>query len=142
SHGNQQRVQLAVALVHGPGLLVLDEPFAGLDPTAVDTLSGILRSQAGEGTAVLFSSHQLELVERLCDRIVILETGRVVASRTLEDLQAQLPRRLRVLVDAPPGWAVELSALTGTEVVEEGPHGVVIALEEGSDPQAVLKVAE
>lgn len=76
SHGNQQRVQLAVALVHGPGLLVLDEPFAGLDPEAVDSLSEIIRDQARDGAAILFSSHQLELIERVCNRIVILERGR------------------------------------------------------------------
>ena len=64
SHGNQQRVQLAVALVHDPELLVLDEPFAGLDPEAVDSLSEILFERAAAGAAVLFSSHQLELVER------------------------------------------------------------------------------
>ena len=79
SHGNQQRVQLAVALVHGPELLVLDEPFAGLDPEAVDSLSQVLLEQAAAGTAVLFSSHQLELVERICRRVVILESGRVLA---------------------------------------------------------------
>src|ERR1700716_2301537 len=72
SPGNQQRVQLAVALVYRPELLFLDEPFAGLDPSAVDSLSEVLRAEAARGTAVLFSSHQLELVERLCDRVAIL----------------------------------------------------------------------
>jgi ABC-2 type transport system ATP-binding protein len=76
SHGNQQRVQLAVALVHDPDLLVLDEPFAGLDPIAVDALAALLH----EGTTVLFSSHQLDLVEHLCKEVVILDKGRVVLS--------------------------------------------------------------
>src|SRR5712692_7761477 len=75
SHGNQQRVQLAVALVYQPDLLVLDEPFAALDPSAVDSLSDVLRAETARGTAVLFSSHQLDLVERLCDRVVILDRG-------------------------------------------------------------------
>ena len=69
SLGNQQRVQLAVALVHRPALLVLDEPFSGLDPIGVDVLSGVLRRHASDGTPVVFSSHQLDLVERLCDAI-------------------------------------------------------------------------
>ena len=73
SHGNKQRVQLAVALVHEPDLLVLDEPFAGLDPSAVDVLSDVLRDVARRRRAILFSSHQLDLVERLCDRIVIVD---------------------------------------------------------------------
>src|SRR5215471_6726896 len=83
SHGNQQRVQLAAALVFQPELVVLDEPFAGLDPSAVDTLSDVLREDARSGRAILFSSHQLELVERLCDRILILDEGHLLASGTL-----------------------------------------------------------
>ena len=79
SLGNQQRVQLAAALVHAPELLVLDEPFSGLDPPAVDELSEILREQAAGGVALIVSSHQLDLVERICDRVVILSGGRVVA---------------------------------------------------------------
>src|SRR6202163_3273184 len=93
SHGNQQRVQLAVDLVYQPDLLILDEPFAGLDPSAVDFLSDVLRAEAARGTAVLFSSHQLDLVERLCQRIVILEQGRVVANGTLDELRAAVPQR-------------------------------------------------
>ena len=87
SLGNQQRVQLAVALVHGPELLVLDEPFSGLDPVGVDVLSGVLRELADEGVPVVFSSHQLELVERLCESVVIINNGRLVASGRVEDLR-------------------------------------------------------
>src|SRR3954466_15684630 len=68
SLGNQQRVQLAAALAHDPEILVLDEPFSGLDPVAVDVMSGVLRDKAGAGVPVMFSSHQLDLVQRLCDR--------------------------------------------------------------------------
>ena len=70
SLGNQQRVQLAAALVHDPQLLILDEPFSGLDPLGVDTMADVLAERRRDGTGVLFSSHQLELVERLCDRAV------------------------------------------------------------------------
>jgi ABC-2 type transport system ATP-binding protein len=79
SLGNQQRVQLGVALVCRPTLLVLDEPFSGLDPLGVETLCTVLREEAGSGGAVLFSSHQLDLVERLCDRVALIDAGRVVS---------------------------------------------------------------
>ena len=78
SLGNQQRVQLAAALVHRPDVLVLDEPFSGLDPVGVDVLSGVLRERADGGVPVVFSSHQLELVERLCESVVLIDHGRVV----------------------------------------------------------------
>ncbi len=93
SHGNQQRVQLAVAMVHDPELLVLDEPFSGLDPVAAGVLAGVLRDRAASGTAVLFSSHQLDLVEHLCDEVVILHRGRVVAEGQVDELRASLPWR-------------------------------------------------
>jgi ABC-2 type transport system ATP-binding protein len=80
SLGNQQRAQLAVALVHEPPLLVLDEPFSGLDPVGVDVLSEVLLERARAGVGVLFSSHQLELVERLCDTVTIINRGRAVAA--------------------------------------------------------------
>jgi ABC-2 type transport system ATP-binding protein len=139
SHGNQQRVQLAVAMVYQPELLVLDEPFAGLDPSAVDALSDVLRSEAASGTAVLFSSHQLDLVERLCQRIVILERGRVLASGTLDELRARVPRRLRVRVATSDDWS---SRLTGVDVIgKDDPQGVLLAVTPGMDTQAVLKLA-
>jgi ABC-2 type transport system ATP-binding protein len=138
SHGNQQRVQLAVALVYQPELLVLDEPFAGLDPSAVDSLSDVLRAETGRGTAVLFSSHQLDLVERLCDRIVILEQGRVLANGTLDELEARVPQRLRVQVATSVDWT---AALKGIDIVRSDSEGVLLAVTPGMDTQAVLRIA-
>lgn len=89
SHGNQQRVQLAAALVHDPVALVLDEPFAGLDPIGVESLSGVIAELAAQGTAVLFSSHQLDLVEHVCQDVVIVDRGAVVMSGELEALRAE-----------------------------------------------------
>src|SRR5580692_8724739 len=86
SHGNQQRVQLAAALVFSPELLVLDEPFAGLDPVAVDSMSEVLRAQADDGRPVVVSSHQLDIVERLCDRVGIINHGQMVATGTVNEL--------------------------------------------------------
>ena len=85
SLGNQQRVQLAAALVFGPEVLVLDEPFAGLDPVAVDVMAGVLRERADAGVPVIFSSHELELVERVCDRVGIIDRGKMVAIGTVAD---------------------------------------------------------
>ncbi|HEY7970608.1 MAG TPA: ATP-binding cassette domain-containing protein [Candidatus Limnocylindrales bacterium] len=93
SHGNQQRVQLGAALVHDPELLVLDEPFSGLDPIGIDTMSTILRQRAAEGVAVIFSSHQLDLVEDVCEDVVIIESGRIVAAGAIDELRAASTRR-------------------------------------------------
>lgn len=94
SHGNQQRVQLATALVHDPDLLVLDEPFSGLDPMAAETMAGVLRERAACGAAVLFSSHQLDVVEDLCDDVAIINAGRVVLTGDVRELRAASDRRV------------------------------------------------
>ena len=93
SHGNQQRVQLIAALVNDPGLLVLDEPFSGLDPIAMDAMGGLLAELAAGGATVLFSSHQLDVVEDLCQDVVIIEHGRVVLAGELAELRATVPQR-------------------------------------------------
>lgn len=108
SHGNQQRVQLAAALVHDPELLVLDEPFGGLDPIAVDTMSEVLREQAAAGKAVVFSSHQLDLVEDLCEEVAIINAGRVVLRGNVERLKDSAPiRHLELEVDGDPSTLVD-----------------------------------
>lgn len=96
SHGNQQRVQLAAALVHDPDLLVLDEPLAGLDPTGIDAIGRVLVDQARAGCCVLFSSHQLDLVEDLCEQVIIIDHGRLVVTGTVDDLASHGARRLVV----------------------------------------------
>jgi ABC-2 type transport system ATP-binding protein len=112
SHGNQQRVQLAAALVHDPELVVLDEPFSGLDPLGVESLAELLVQTAATGVSVLFSSHQLDLVEDVCQDVVIVDHGRVVLAGEVERLKAVSPRRsLEVVVDGAP-WVPVLP--TGT----------------------------
>jgi ABC-2 type transport system ATP-binding protein len=99
SLGNQQRVQLAAALVGQPALLVLDEPFSGLDPVGVDALTELLQQQTAHGVGLLFSSHQLELIERLADRVVIIEEGRVIANETVDpNNRGLLAERFRTLI--------------------------------------------
>lgn len=125
SLGNQQRAQLAAALVHEPEILVLDEPFSGLDPVAVDVMSGVLHDQAAAGVPVMFSSHQLELVERLCDRVGIVQAGSMVAVGSIDELRTTEERRW--VVDGPAGasWA---AGLGGVRVVSnEGTRTVVEA---------------
>jgi ABC-2 type transport system ATP-binding protein len=141
SLGNQQRVQLAAALVHEPDALVLDEPFSGLDPVGVDVLAGVLRRQAqNHGVPVVFSSHQLDLVERVCDAVVLIDRGRIVASGTIDELRASRARRLlRVEVrGAADGW---YDALPGVTLETETNDGVVLLLGDGVDEQRVLDLA-
>ena len=141
SLGNQQRVQLAAALVSRPDVLILDEPFSGLDPVGVDALAAGLLEQCRQGVPVLFSSHQLDLVERLCDAVGILARGRIVASGPVPELRRKEGgRQLRVLVpEAVPGWA---GGLPGVRVVSENGGGdTVLELAEGTDDQAVLAAA-
>ena len=101
SLGNQQRVQLGAALVHDPELLVLDEPFSGLDPVGVDVLSGVLADYAATGVPVIFSSHQLELVERLCEAVAIISAGRLVASGTVDELRGPGHKLVREVIERP-----------------------------------------
>ncbi|MEA2545914.1 MAG: type transport system ATP-binding protein [Chloroflexota bacterium] len=104
SHGNQQRIQLGAALVHDPELLVLDEPFSGLDPLGIATMSEILRERAAAGVAVVFSSHQLDLVEDLCEDVVIISDGRIAAAGSIDDLRAASGRRhLEIEVEGSAG---------------------------------------
>src|SRR3954447_4222138 len=141
SLGNQQRVQLAAALVHRPELLVLDEPFSGLDPVGVDVLSGVLRRAArDEGAAAVFSSHQLDLVERLCDEVVLIDEGRIAAHGTIDELRASRARNL---------WQVQLrdvstrwwEVIPGTTPVRSVDGTIVLELLPATDPQRVLDVA-
>ncbi|MFH5209510.1 ABC transporter ATP-binding protein [Antrihabitans spumae] len=139
SLGNQQRVQLAAALVHDPKVLVLDEPFSGLDPVAVDVMSAVLKEKAAEGVPVIFSSHQLELVERECDRVGIIAGGRMRALGSITELQARGNPQLEVFApSAPHGWA---AGIPNAVVLQEGKGRTLLELQSGADDQAVLRAA-
>ncbi|HLI16398.1 MAG TPA: ATP-binding cassette domain-containing protein [Acidimicrobiales bacterium] len=140
SHGNQQRVQLAAALVHDPDLLVLDEPLAGLDPAGIEAVSAVLLDEARRGRCVLFSSHQLDLVEDLCERVVIIDHGRLVASGRVDDLATAGERRLVVRVegDRQAAWVRGLPGVTLSEV-EAGAARLV--LDPAVDSDTVLRAA-
>jgi ABC-2 type transport system ATP-binding protein len=139
SLGNQQRVQLIAALVHDPAVLVLDEPFSGLDPVAVDVMSEVLREQAVRGVPVLFSSHQLDLVERLCDRVGIIRSGQMVANGGVAELRESGP--VRLVVDGPAAEADWATGLTGVRVVAADGSRTTVELGEGGDDQEVLAAA-
>ncbi|HWC23134.1 MAG TPA: ATP-binding cassette domain-containing protein [Flexivirga sp.] len=135
SLGNQQRVQIITAVIARPRMLVLDEPFSGLDPGAVDDMVGLLREFTAGGTPVLFSSHQLDLVERLCDRIVILANGRVVANGIADELRRSGPIRHRLVTGGDVGWVRDLGWL---EVIDVAGNTAVIQLAAEADTDRLL----
>ena len=140
SHGNQQRVQLIAALVGEPDLLVLDEPFAGLDPIAMDAMSGLLREVTAGGATVLFSSHQLDLVEDLCQDVVIIEHGRIVLAGELAELRAKVPQRF---VDIRyRGPAPDWSELAPVELVEAGDGLARLRADRSTNVAAVLATVQ
>ncbi|WP_261625034.1 ABC transporter ATP-binding protein [Nesterenkonia marinintestina] len=140
SLGNQQRVQIAAALVHGPDVLILDEPFSGLDPLAVDVVLDVLTEQARAGAVVLFSSHQLDVVERLCDDIVIIGGGRILAAGetdTLRERHGTLRYELTGAADL--GWVREVPGV-GTDDFEAG--RILFRAEESVAQQVLARAVE
>jgi ABC-2 type transport system ATP-binding protein len=133
SLGNQQRVQLAVSLVHDPEALILDEPFSGLDPIAVDVMGTALKDRAADGAPVIFSSHQLDLIERLCDSVVIIGNGKIIAAGSVEELKAKEVKQLRVSVQT----AQDLTGAFPGTVTREGDDYLV----EDANDQEVLRIA-
>jgi ABC-2 type transport system ATP-binding protein len=143
SHGNQQRAQLAVALVHDPELLVLDEPFSGLDPGGIDDMSSILAERAAAGVTVLFSSHQLDLVEDICEAVAIIHHGRLVVSGPVAELRrGDRPRlAVRVTDDKDAAWTADLGSATG-KVDAVRPDGTAeISITSAADSQVILDLA-
>lgn len=144
SLGNQQRVQLAAALIHDPDYLVLDEPFSGLDPLAVDTMSKVLKEKVAQGSTVIFSSHQLDLVERLCDRVGICSLGKVVSEGTIDELRKTEKMIYDITVDAND--IAQVSVALSTLGVEVSPHSpqtstLRVILPIGMSEQQVLRAA-
>ncbi|HEX6853705.1 MAG TPA: ATP-binding cassette domain-containing protein [Streptosporangiaceae bacterium] len=140
SHGNQQRVQLIAALVGEPDLLVLDEPFSGLDPLAMGAMADLLADVAAGGVTVLFSSHQLDLVQDLCQDVVIIDHGRIVLAGELAGLRAAAPERfVDIRYQGPaPDW----SRLAPVAVVEAGEGQARLRAGPGTDVAAVLATVQ
>ncbi|TDT23058.1 ABC-2 type transport system ATP-binding protein [Streptomyces sp. BK208] len=139
SLGNRQRVQLAIALVHDPDVLILDEPFSGLDPIAVQDMAQVIKEKAADGVPVLFSSHQLDLVERLCDRVGVIRQGRLAACGSPDELRSAGTARLDLHVaGAREDWPAHCPAVASYTSHEDG---VLIELAPGHDENAVLEEA-
>ncbi len=140
SHGNQQRVQLATALVHDPELLVLDEPFSGLDPIGIATMTEVVTERAAAGVGVVFSSHQLDLVEDVCEDVVIIARGRIVAAGAIEELKAASGRQhLEIEVVGSDGsW---LDGRTDLTVLERTDGRVKLLVDRSVDLDGLLTVA-
>lgn len=141
SHGNQQRVQLAAALVHDPELLVLDEPFSGLDPIAVETMSDVLLEQAKSGKAVVFSSHQLDLVEDICEQVAIINDGTVVVEGRVETLKDSAPiRHLELEVDGNPSALVDF--LDGVQSTQMNGERLTAIIDASTDVRGFIAHAQ
>lgn len=138
SLGNQQRVQITAALMSDPACLILDEPFSGLDPVAIDSMAGVLAEHRARGVPILFSSHQLDLIDRLCDGLVILAGGRVVGAGTSHELRSGATRRHRLVLDGDAGWT---RGVAGVQVVEVDGATAVLELAEESASRALLTEA-
>ncbi len=140
SHGNQQRIQLGAALVHDPELLVLDEPFSGLDPIGSETMSAILRERAAAGVAVVFSSHQLDLVEDVCEDVVIINRGRIAAAGPIDELRAASTRR-HLEVEVAGNGNAWLAARPDLQAVETRGDLARLLVSANVDLAAILAVA-
>jgi ABC-2 type transport system ATP-binding protein len=141
SHGNQQRIQLATALVHDPELLVLDEPFSGLDPIGIATMTGVIQERAAAGVGVVFSSHQLDLVEDVCEDVVIIARGRIVASGAIEALKSASGRQhLEVeVVGSNSAW---VDGVPDATVLERVGDRVKLLVDRSVDLDALLARAK
>ncbi len=140
SLGNQQRVQIAAALMHEPAALVMDEPFSGLDPLAVDSMVSLLRDEVSPEMPVLFSSHQLELVENLCDDLVVLSQGRLVAAGAVADLRGRETEHFRVVLAGGADAGV-LRDLPQVTVLDAQGSEALVELRDGP-PEKVLEIIQ
>ncbi len=139
SHGNQQRAQLAAALVHDPELLVLDEPFSGLDPVGVGAMRDLVVEHAGRGSTVVFSSHQLDLVQDICQDVAIIAAGQVVAADSLDEVRDAVGHRVLV-VDAD-GPLAALTAIGGVSSAGSSSAGRRFRVEDHLDPVTLVAAA-
>lgn len=135
SKGNQQKIQFITALAHDPDIVILDEPFSGLDPVNAMLLKDVVKELIAAGKAVIFSSHQMNYIEEFCDRIAILHTGRIAVSGKLADIKHSFGRD-RLEVRTPD--AAEITERFGDRAAREGEDTVVIRLADPADKGRVM----
>jgi ABC-2 type transport system ATP-binding protein len=134
SHGMQQRLQFIASVLHDPELLILDEPFQGLDPIHTLLLLQILGELRDQGVAIVLSTHQLDLAEQLCDRVAMLFQGRVVVEGTLEEIRQKFAGRVvRVIAESLP------PDLPGVQEIRSFGREKKLILEEQADPDSILR---
>ena len=139
SKGMSQKVQLATALVNAPRLLLLDEPFSGLDPVNQAVLEALVRESARGGATVVFSTHVMPHAERLCDRLLLLSGGRLVFQGTVAEARAQLPSRLRVTAREAPGQLAGVAHAVAVSPPVGGWTNYELSLLPGADPADLLE---
>jgi ABC-2 type transport system ATP-binding protein len=138
SKGMAQKLQLAVALAHGPELLILDEPFSGLDPLAQEAVEAMIREQAAAGRSVLVSTHTMAVAERLCRRILILRRGETAFAGTVDEARRLLPRRVRLACERDLAFLAAVPGVRRLLPPEAGRDGWEAELAQGAEPGALL----
>jgi ABC-2 type transport system ATP-binding protein len=137
SKGMGQKVQVLASIAHDPELVILDEPFSGLDPVNQGVLEEIVTDLRARGRTVLFSTHVMAHAERLCDRLVIIGGGRRLFDGTMTEARRILPHRVRLHTDDDPAPLRGVPGVTG--LISDGPGAWQVELSEGADPQLVLR---
>ena len=139
SKGLAQKVQLATALVNSPRLVLLDEPFSGLDPVNQGMLEEVIREMSAKGSTVVFSTHVMQHAERLCDRLLLLARGRKVFEGTQDEARAALPPRLTLTSRADPSGLAGVIKASSLGQPADGWTRYDVALKPGADPGALLE---
>jgi ABC-2 type transport system ATP-binding protein len=149
SKGNQQKVQLIAAVLHEPEVVIMDEPFVGLDPVNVSLLKEAFAEMRAGGTTLVFSTHQMEMVEELCEAVVLIDRGRLVLGGPIRDVKRSTGRRVvrlgvdqeRAAGDRPGGTPAWLAAMRGVRIVRAGEDYTELDVESSVDPDTILRAA-
>lgn len=141
SKGNQQKIQFIAAILHDPEVLIMDEPFTGLDPVNVQLLKEAFLAMRDRGKTLIFSTHQMEQVEELCESIAIIDRGRVVVSGSVRDVKRRMGRQVVRLATADGGDQGWVEGLDGVQVGRRGEDYLELTVPTGTDPQLVLRAA-
>ena len=142
SKGNQQKIQFIAAILHDPDVLIMDEPFSGLDPVNVQLLKEAFLEMRDRGKTLIFSTHQMETVEELCESIAIIDRGRVVVHGTVRDVKRAMGRQVvRLATDGDGQGAEWIAQIPGVTVVAQRQDFLELQVPAGADPEAILRSA-
>jgi ABC-2 type transport system ATP-binding protein len=142
SKGNQQKIQFIAAILHDPAVLIMDEPFTGLDPVNVRLLKEAFVEMRDRGKTLIFSTHQMETVEELCESIAIIDRGRVIVSGPVRDVKRAMGRQVVRLATDGDGHGVEwLDELPGVDVTAQREDYVELRVPADRDPETILRAA-